>query len=119
MWNDERGFLWGTLAGLLCGAFLGLLLFGATMPLIAWTQYFRIQRSLSWFEAVAMVVGGLALAASLAYGAAWLRFQYGWAATIWAVLVAIGLICTPIYIIRQRKLGKHIRTIDGTSRRLK
>lgn len=102
------------------GGFLGLLIFGATVPLVAWYKYYRHQKGFSPFDAVAMVLGGLCIGAAVGGGIVWLRAGseafntlYTW---VFGVALMFAILTLPYYWIVERKQRSVLNVIDVTKK---
>lgn len=100
--------------------FLGLLLFGATMPLVAWYKYYRHQKGFSPFDAVAMVLGGLCIGVAVGGGIVWLRAGseafntlYTW---VFGVALVFAIFTLPYYWTVERKQRSELNVIDVTKK---
>ena len=101
------------------GAFLSLLLWGATMPLIAWYQYYRVIRGFGRAESLFTVVGALTVVGAGAYGFAILQGAYAWIAAIVGILSMLTIIMAPWTIPAERRKHNSLNSINEQHKRVR
>lgn len=101
------------------GAFLGLLLWGATMPLFAWVSYYRTVRGFSLARSLLIVIGALLSVGLVVYAFAWATAGVKWVSLIIAIGSLINLFFAPWAIARERRYHASLNPIDLKAKRLK
>lgn len=109
----------GAVGGLFTGAVLGLLLWGATMPLFAWVKYYRTVRGFSLARSLLIVVGALLSVGLVVYAFAWATAGVKWVSLIIAAGTMIELFFAPWAIARERRYHASLNPIDLKAKRLK
>lgn len=107
------------LASIPMGAFLGLLLWGATMPLFAWVSYYRTVRGFSLARSLLIVLGALLSVGLVVYAFAWATAGVKWVSLIIAAGTMIELFFAPWAIARERRYHASLNPIDLKAKRLK
>jgi len=106
-------------SGTALGAFLGLLLWGATMPLFAWVSYYRTVRGFSLARSLLIVLGALLSVGLVVYAFAWATAGVKWVSLIIAIGSLINLFFAPWAIARERRYHASLNPIDLKAKRLK
>lgn len=101
------------------GAFLGLLLWGATMPLFAWVSYYRTVRGFSLARSLLIVLGALLSVGLVVYAFAWATAGVKWVSLIIAAGTMTELFFAPWAIARERRYHASLNPIDLKAKRLK
>lgn len=101
------------------GAFLGLLLWGATMPLFAWVKYYRTVRGFSLARSLLIVVGALVSVGLVLYAFVWATQDMVWVSLIVAIGSLINLFFAPWAIARERRYNASLNEINVNAKRLK
>lgn len=112
------GQLAGAAGGLFAGAVLGLLLWGATMPLFAWVSYYRTVRGFSLARSLLIVIGALLSVGLVCYAFAWATAGVKWVSLIIAIGSMINLFFAPWAIARERRYNASLNEIDVNAKRL-
>ena len=100
-------------------ACIGLLLWGATMPLFAWVKYYRTVRGFSLARSL-LIVGGALLSVGLVfYAFIWATQDMLWVSLIIAIGSLINLFFAPWAIARERRYHASLSEIDVNAKRLK
>lgn len=107
------------LASIPMGAFLGLLLWGTTMPLFAWVNYYRAVRGFSLARSLLIVLGALLSVGLVVYAFAWATAGVKWVSLIIAAGTMTELFFAPWAIARERRYHASLNPIDLKAKRLK